>query len=96
MAYEPIAPPNYIKLGLQHRLGIYVGYDSPSIIRHLELLTRDVFTIRFASCYFNESIWLLKMSQKKLIGMHHGYMHMILAPVSVNLKFKRSLNYIIL
>ena len=42
--YVPIAPPQCTKMGLQKRLGIYVGFDSPSIIRYIEPLTSDVFT----------------------------------------------------
>ena len=45
----PIAPP-------QRRLGIYVGFNSPSIIRYLEPLTGDVFT-RFVDCHFNETVF---------------------------------------
>ncbi|BBH04774.1 Disease resistance protein CC-NBS-LRR class family [Prunus dulcis] len=37
--YVPIAPPQRTKMGPQRRLGIYVGFDSPSIIRYLEPLT---------------------------------------------------------
>jgi hypothetical protein len=36
------------------KLGIYVGYSSPSIIKHLEPLTGDLFTARFADCIFNK------------------------------------------
>ena len=42
-------------MGPQRRLEIYVGYDSPSIIKYLEPLTGDVFTARFADCHFNET-----------------------------------------
>ena len=31
--YVPIVPTHHTKMGPQRRLGIYVGYDSPSIIR---------------------------------------------------------------
>ena len=55
--YVPIAPPNRTKMGPQRRLGIYVGYDSLSIIRYLEPLSRNVFTARFANCHFNEFIF---------------------------------------
>ncbi|RVW17511.1 Retrovirus-related Pol polyprotein from transposon TNT 1-94 [Vitis vinifera] len=44
-------------MGPQRRLGVYVGFDSPSIIRYLEPLTGDVFTARFADCHFNESVF---------------------------------------
>ena len=33
--YVPIAPPQRTKMGPQCRLGTYVGFDSPSIIRYL-------------------------------------------------------------
>ena len=41
--HVPIAPSQHTKMGPQRRLGIYVGFDSPSIIRYLEPLTRDLF-----------------------------------------------------
>ena len=51
----PIPPPQRSKMGPQRRLGIYVGFDSPSIIRYLDPLTGDVFTARFADCHFDEA-----------------------------------------
>ena len=42
-------------MGPQRRLGIYVGYESPSIIKYLEPSTGDLFTARFADCHFDES-----------------------------------------
>jgi hypothetical protein len=41
-------------MGLHRKLGIYVGYQSSSIIKYLEPLTGDLFTARFADCIFNE------------------------------------------
>jgi hypothetical protein len=55
--YVPIAPPQRTKLGPQRRLGIYVGFESPSIIKYLEPMTGDLFTARFADCHFDESIF---------------------------------------
>ena len=55
--YIPIAPTQRTKMGHQHRLRIYVGFDSLSIIRYLEPLIGDVFTARFADCHFNESVF---------------------------------------
>ncbi|CAA0831790.1 Unknown protein, partial [Striga hermonthica] len=55
--YVPIAPPQRTKMGPQRRLGIYVGYESPSIIKYLELKTGDVFTARFDDCHFNEELF---------------------------------------
>ena len=64
---------------LQRRLGIYVGYDSPSMIKYLEPLTGDVFTARFADCHFNETNFPtlgeeLRSWKRKLHGMHHYYL----------------------
>ncbi|PRQ59184.1 putative RNA-directed DNA polymerase [Rosa chinensis] len=44
-------------MGPQRRMGIYVGYESPSIIRFLEPLTGDLFTARFADCHFDETVF---------------------------------------
>ena len=55
--YVPIAPPQRTKMGPQRRLGIYVGYDSPSIINYIEPMTGDMFKARFADCHFNEAIF---------------------------------------
>ncbi|KAK6146339.1 hypothetical protein DH2020_020208 [Rehmannia glutinosa] len=42
-------------MGPQRRLGIYVGFDSPSIVRYLEPMTGDLFTARFVDCHFDET-----------------------------------------
>jgi hypothetical protein len=34
--YVPIAPPQRTKMGPQKRLEIYIGFESPSIIKYLE------------------------------------------------------------
>ena len=65
--YVPIAPPQRTKMGPQRRLGIYVGYESPSIIRYFELLTGDVFTARFVDCHFNETIFSPLGGRKRAI-----------------------------
>ena len=57
VVYVPIAPPQRSKLEPQRRLGIYVGFNSPSIIRYLEPVTGDVFTARFADCHFDENVF---------------------------------------
>ena len=56
--YVPINPPQRSKLGHQRRLGIYVGFNSPSIIRYLEPFTSDVYTAHFANCHFDENVFL--------------------------------------
>jgi len=53
----PVAPSQRTKMGPQRRLGIYVGFDSPSIIWFLEPLTGDLFTARFADCHFDETVF---------------------------------------
>ena len=54
-------------MGPQRRVGIYVGYESPSIIKYLEPSTGDLFTARFADCHFDESIFpMLKGENKQL------------------------------
>ena len=55
--YVPITPTQCTKISYQQRLKIYVGFDSPSIIRYLEPLTKYVFTARFAYCHFNERVF---------------------------------------
>ncbi|KAM1628851.1 hypothetical protein ACFX2K_017216 [Malus domestica] len=55
--YVPISPPLRTKMGSQRRMGIYVGYDSPSIIRYLEPLIDDLFTARFVDCHFYETVF---------------------------------------
>ena len=41
-------------MGAHRKLGIYVGYNSPSIIKYLEPLTGDLFTARYADSIFDE------------------------------------------
>ena len=53
--YVPIAPPQRTKMGPQRRMGIYVGFDSPTILKYLEPTTGDLFKARYADCHFNES-----------------------------------------
>ena len=42
------------KMGPQRQSRIYIGFDSPSIIKYLEPLTGDIFRARFADCHFDE------------------------------------------
>ena len=57
IVYLPIAPTYRPKLGPQCRLGIYVGFQSSSIINYIEPLTREVFTAQFANYHFDENIF---------------------------------------
>jgi hypothetical protein len=36
------------------KVGIYVGFQSPSIIKYLKPLTGDLFTARYADSIFDE------------------------------------------
>ena len=63
--YVPIAPPQRTKMGSQRRLRIYMGYDSPSIIKYLEPMIGDVFTARFVDCHFDEINFLALGGDKK-------------------------------
>jgi hypothetical protein len=53
--YVPIAPPQRSKMRPQRRMGIYVGYDSPTIVKYLEPTMGDLFKDRYADCHFDES-----------------------------------------
>ena len=64
--YVPIAPLQCTKMGPEHKLGIYKGFDSTSIIRYLEPLTGDVFKAHFEDCHFNETIFPLLGGEKSL------------------------------
>jgi hypothetical protein len=50
----PFSPPKRISIGPHRRMGIYVGFQSPSILKYPERLTGDLFTAQFANCIFNE------------------------------------------
>jgi hypothetical protein len=41
-------------MGPHRKMGIYVGYLSPSIIKYLEPLTGDLLTAQYTDCIFNE------------------------------------------
>ena len=64
-------------MGPQRRLGIYIGYESPSIIKYLEPLTGDVFTARFVDCHFDESIF-------PTLGGENGKMKMLKKEITWN------------
>lgn len=66
--YVPIAPPQRTKMGPQRRLGIYVGFESSSIIKYLEPSTGDLFTARFKDCHFDESIFPILGGENKQLG----------------------------
>ena len=55
--YVLIAPTHRTKMGHQRHLGIYVSFQSSSIIKYLESLIGEVFSARFADCHFDEKIF---------------------------------------
>ena len=48
--YVPIPPPQRSAMGPLRKLGIYVGYETVSIIRYLDPMTGDCHTAGFADC----------------------------------------------
>jgi hypothetical protein len=52
--YAPISPPQCTMMCPHRKIGIYVGYHSPSIIKYLETMTEDLFTAWYADCIFND------------------------------------------
>ena len=68
-------------MGPQIKLRIYIGYESLSIIRYLELKTGDVFMVRFADCHFNEAIFSvlggeMKQLEKEIIWSEPSLLHL--------------------
>ena len=45
-------------MGPHRKLGIYVGYKSPSIKKYIKPLIGDLFTARHADCIFDEDNFL--------------------------------------
>jgi hypothetical protein len=54
VVYAPISSPQHTTMGPHRKLGIYVGYYSPSIIKYLEPMTEDLFMAQYDYCIFNE------------------------------------------
>nr|GEV61198.1 putative copia-like polyprotein [Tanacetum cinerariifolium] len=52
----------------QKRMGIYAGYDSPSMIRYLEPSTMGLFMAQFTDCHFDESVFPTLGGDKKHMG----------------------------
>jgi hypothetical protein len=45
------------KDGSSKETGIYIGFESPSIIKYLEPLTSNSFTTRFVDYHFDETMF---------------------------------------
>jgi hypothetical protein len=55
-------------MGPHKRMRIYVGYQSPFILKYLEPLTGDLFTAQFADYIFNEDHFLALGGDIKFIN----------------------------
>jgi hypothetical protein len=65
--YTLISPPKRTTMGPHRRMGIYVEFQSPSILKYLKPLTVDLLTTRFADCIFNEDHFLTLGGDNKFI-----------------------------
>ena len=52
--YVSISPPQRTSMGPQRKLGIYIGYESPSILKYPEPIIGDRYTARYTDCIFDE------------------------------------------
>ena len=92
--HTPIAPPQRTKMDPQRKMGIYVGYEYPSIVKYLELSTVDLFTVQFVDCHFDELSFPTlggenKPSEKEISWNELSLSHFGPRTNNVNLKFKR-------
>jgi hypothetical protein len=55
--WVPLPDPKRQKNGPQRQQGIYVGFDSPSIIRYLDPQTTNMFRAKFLNCKFLENVF---------------------------------------
>jgi hypothetical protein len=66
--YTSISSPKWTSMGPHRRMRIYMGFQSPSILKYLEPLTGDLFMTRFADCIFNEDYFLALGGDNKFIN----------------------------
>ena len=45
-------------MGPQRKLGTYIGYEYPSILKYLEPIIRDQFTAWYTDCIFDKDNFL--------------------------------------
>jgi hypothetical protein len=62
--WVPVAEPQQKTIGRHRQEGIYVGFDSPSIIRYVSPSTGILHKARFQNCQFDESHFLLLASSQ--------------------------------
>jgi hypothetical protein len=56
--YAPISPPQRTTMGPHRKMSIYLRYHSPFIIKYMEPMTGDLFTVRYVDGIFNEDYFL--------------------------------------
>ena len=80
-------------MGPRRRLRIYIAYDSPSIVKYLESMIRDIFITCFISCHFDELIFptLGGGKENQLVQeiIWNNTNIMILTQRNMNLKYER-------
>ena len=84
-------------MGLLRKSGIYIGYETMSIIRYLDPMTGDCHTTHFADCIFDEDLFPtlgdiinpLMIKVKKSRGKPRGSMLMTQALLRQIRKSKR-------
>jgi hypothetical protein len=55
--YVPITLLQRTKMGPKRQMCTYVRFESSTIILYVELLIGNLFTSRFADCYFDETVF---------------------------------------
>jgi hypothetical protein len=66
--YTPISPPKQTSMVHHRRMGIYVEFQFPSILKYQEPLTSDLFTTQFINCIFNKEYFLALGRDNKFIN----------------------------
>lgn len=54
VVHVSISPPWRTTMGPHQKLGTYIGFESPSIIKYLDPMTRDLHMARYADYIFDE------------------------------------------
>ena len=63
--YFPIALPQWTKKGHQRRLGIYVEYEFPSIIKYLKPSIDELFMAQFVYYHFDQYVFSTLRGENK-------------------------------
>jgi len=94
--YVLIPPPHRIAMGTHRTLGIYVGYETPSIIKYLEPMTGDLHTAWYANCVLDEDYFLALGGDRhpeecqKIVWNATGMQSLDPRTMNLNWKFKGS------